>query len=253
MRTHPSLPLIAAALLLLVGCAQADDGGGTEGTTGSRLFGDCHSGDPVLQGAATLAEPDLDADGDPDPVRHVPVTDTGPCANALLLTVEGTPVAVRLGVRGLDRDSVRVVQLPGTARELLMLRERPHPRGGFVLHLFGVAGGRLGEITVDDRPVVGFVATDGGAAPATATCTDPDSDPDSGVIATLTSTAHQPPGVVLAWDVERTVYALRGNRAEPVRSERVRTAAADPLLRREMPRLYDPDSYFADCAVDPSS
>jgi len=246
MRTPPCLPLIAA-LLLLVGCAQAGDGAGERGTTGSRLFGDCRSGDPALDGPTLPGAPDLDGDGDADPVRHVPATNAGPCANGLLTTVDGTPVAVRLGARGLDRGSVRVVRLPGTARELLMLRERPHPRGGFVLHLFGVADGRLGEITVDGRPVVGFVATDGGAAPATATCTA------SGGIATLTSTAHQPPGVVLAWDVERTVYVLRGNRAQSVRSEPVRTAVAEPVLRREMPQLYNPGSYFADCAVAPSA
>ena len=82
---------------------------------------------------------------------------------------------------------------------------------------------------------------DGGMAPMTATCSD------DGGVAVLTATVSEPPGIVLAWDVERTTYELDGHTARQVGSEQIRDHAADPVLRREMPDLFQPASLFADC------
>ena len=86
-----------------------------------------------------------------------------------------------------------------------------------------------------------FVATDGGAAPMAATCVG------DGEIGVLTATTSEPPGVILAWDVQRTTYRLEGHQAVLVGTKQVRDHAADPTLRKEMPELFEPDAFFADC------
>jgi hypothetical protein len=135
------------------------------------------------------------------------------------------------------------VHLRGSgAPDLVLLYAKPHPRGGSQPHLFG-AGGKAGlvEVTAGGRPVLPFVATDGGNAPMTATCT-----PDGG-IAVLTGKAHQPPGIILAWDVTETSYDVKGGRAVETGSQLVQKAAADPLLRKYHPELFD-GSLFASCS-----
>jgi hypothetical protein len=128
----------------------------------------------------------------------------------------------------------------------VLLSSRPHPRGGTQPHLFAAAGkpgkpGRLVEVTVDGGPILPFLATDGGGAPVGATCTP------HGGIAVDTATAHQPPGIVLAWDVTRTTYAIHDGRARRTGSSVVATAAADPALRRERPDLFSGD-LFPNCS-----
>ncbi len=94
---------------------------------------------------------------------------------------------------------------------------------------------------MDGEPVLPFVATDGGGAPTTATCTD------DGGIEVVTATTAEPPGVVLAWDVQRTPYAIEGLDATPVGDATVQADVADPLLRTRVPELFD--GPFADCRV----
>ena len=52
---------------------------------------------------------------------------------------------------------------------------------------------------------------------------------------------------MLAWDVERTTYAVTATGAEETGTEQVRDHAADPVLREEMPALFEPGALFADC------
>lgn len=186
-----------------------------------------------------VAKADLDGDGQVSTVR-LTVSGSGPCAHRLL--AEGGASA---DVGGLDLvpKPAKVVHLRGPgAPDLVLLSARPHPRGGSQPHLFGAGGaGGVAEVTVDGRPVLPFVATDGGAPPMTATCT-----PDGG-IAVLTGKAHQPPGIILAWDVTETSYELKGGRAVETGSRLVYKAVADPLLRKDHPELFD-RSLFADCS-----
>ncbi|HET6627989.1 MAG TPA: hypothetical protein VFG63_16480 [Nocardioidaceae bacterium] len=245
MRTFGAVLSAATLTLSLAGC-----GSGTESldpqTTSApdvTLFGGCTADDPALDRAEVVAEANIDGVAARNEIAYVPADSDGPCANALFTTFDGEPSAVPLGEAGIDTGSVQVVQLRGTERQLLLVRGEPHPRGGYEVHLFGGTDDEIGEVLADGHPVVGFVATDGGGAPATATCTD------AGGIATVTATTHEPPGVILAWDVHRSTYRLRGNRAVLVSSEQIRDAAADPLLRKEMPALFDPDDYFEDCLV----
>jgi hypothetical protein len=231
--------LLAAALVLgWTGCAPAsqETSGAEEPSPPDRMLYDgCRTDQPALRNATKVAHADLDGDGRPSEVTHVPAT-SGGCADALVTMLGGRLAA--MPVPGLT--SVAVVDLRGSGRDLLLVRGRGHPRGGYQQLLVGGARQRLGEIRAGGRPLVGFVATDGGAAPATVTCT-----PDGGV-ATVTATTHAPPGVVLAWDVRRTTYTLEGNRAVRT-SSTLDEAVIDPRLERRLPQLFDPEGAFADC------
>ena len=186
-----------------------------------------------------VAQADLDGSGSTRKVR-LTGSGSGPCADQLL-----GPAGESADVSGLDLvpAEAKVVHLTGDdAVDLVLLSGKPHPRGGAQVHLFGL-GGRTGltELTADGQPLVPFLATDGGAAPMTATCTD------DGGVGVVTAKAHEPPGVVLAWDVTQTSYAVEDGRAVPRGRSSVAEAAADPLLRKERPELFD-GSVFADCS-----
>lgn len=236
MRT---LGVVICTTVLVLGIA----GCGKQTESEVQLFGDCKADDSALVGATVLAEADVDGNGTMNKISYVAGESRGPCAGALFTTFDGELSALSMAETPLDADSADVVQLAGTDRQLLMVREEAHPRGGYMLHLFGGADGEFGEVLADGEPVVGFIATDGGMPPGTAQCTD------AGGIATVTAITHEPPGIVLAWDVTRTTYSLDGNTAEQTSSRQIRTAAADPTLRNEIPQLFDPDGYFADCIV----
>ncbi len=236
--------LLVAALLGLAGCGSQSSTGEPPSATGTpTLFGDCRADDPSLEQAAVLADVDLDGSGVPAEVGWVPPETASPCSGSLVATLDGEVTALRLGDTVLEADSARVVQLSGSGRQLLLVHADQHPRGGYDLRLFGADEGRLGEALQDGRPLLGFVATDGGAAPATATCT-----PEGG-IALFEARTHEPPGIVLAWDVYRTTYSLDGMTAVRVGEDQVRDGIADPTLRKEMPQLFEIGGHLEDCAV----
>ena len=173
----------------------------------------------------------------------------GPCAGGLVARVPAGVVG--LDVSGLDLDpaTAEVARLsgpdtPGGPVALLRVDGGVHPRGGFQPHLFVVTDrptDSVQEATVDGEPLLPFVATDGGMAPMTATCTD------DGGVALLTATTSEPPGVVLAWDVERTTFHLPAPGTVSTASEQIADHVADPLLRKKMPELFEPGALFANC------
>lgn len=230
----------------LTACGTAEPGLSGEPTSAPdvRLYGDCRADDPALDGADVIAEADIDGADALEEIAYVPESAGRPCGNSLFTTVRGEPTAMSLGDDVLDADSAGVVQLQGSDSQLLLVRGQSHPRGGFTLHLLGHGDDGLAEVTVGAEPMLGFVATDGGGLPATAQCAD-----DGGIV-TFNATTDKPPGIVLAWDVRATTYSLDGTAASEVTSEQTRDAAVDPLLRKEMPQLFDPEAYFADCLVE---
>lgn len=228
--------------LVLAGCG-TESGSVESATPGRALFGDCKADDPALGGAAVIAEADLDGSGAMSEIAYVSGRSGGPCAKALFTTVDGEPSAMSMTNTPIDVDSAEIVRLSGTGRQLLMLRELAHPRGGYMVHLYGAADGVLGEVLANGEPVVGFIATDGGMPPGTAECTD------DGGIAMVTAMTHEPPGIVLAWDVTRTTYSLDGNSARQTASPQIDKGVADPTLREEMPQLFEPEGYLADCIL----
>jgi hypothetical protein len=225
--------------VLATGCGTAAPSSDSAGTSAASWRG-CTAADLATAGQALGA---LDGGEEPVTLRLVPAGD-GPCAGGLVARtgtgVEGVDVA------GLDLDasSSYVVHLRGAPAdapaELLLVEGRPHPRGGFQPHLFTVYGG-LHEVTRGGHPLLPFVATDGGGLPATARCGD------HGTVEVLTATTSEPPGVVLAWDVQRTTYRLGESSVEEVGTEQVRDHAADPVVRKELPQLFESDGLFADC------
>lgn len=74
---------------------------------------------------------------------------------------------------------------------------------------------------------------------------------DSGGIAVLTATTSEPPGVVLAWDVRRTTYTVEDGEAQSAGTQQIRDHAADPVLRKEIPELFEPTALLADCSERP--
>jgi hypothetical protein len=219
---------IAAVLTALLGLSAC----------GSQSGSSAPSTDECAGQGTVVAKADLDGDGQPSTVR-LAGSGASPCADRLL--ADGG-VWADVGGLALVPDPATVVHLKGAgAPDLVLLSAEPHPRGGWQPHLFG-AGGETGltEVTSEGGPVVPFVATDGGAPPMTATCT-----PDGG-ISVVTAVAHEPPGVVLAWDVTETTYTVKDGHAETTGSKMVEEAAADPLLRKERPELFD-GTLFANC------
>jgi hypothetical protein len=238
MRTLGTLSALLV-LALLGGCGQT--GPRTEPVR-PQQWGDCTiSAFDQAGGARVASVPDgskTEAE-----VRLVGAGD-GPCAGGLVARV-GSGVT-GLDVAGLDLQagSARVVTLGG-GEALLLVHGGSHPRGGFQPHVFSLAGG-LHEVLVDGNPLLPFVATDGGGSPVTATCRG-----DHGVDV-LTATTSEPPGVVLAWDVQRTSYDVRDGEATRTGTRQVHDHTADPVLRKEMPALFEPDGFFTGCAPAPS-
>jgi hypothetical protein len=177
------------------------------------------------------------------PVRLVP-PGQGPCAGGLVARTEAGVVGLDASGLDLEAGTARVVRLRGAGgdepTELLLVNGGSHPRGGFQPHLFVLSDG-LSEVTADGHPLLPFVATDGGGTPVTARCGD------DGTVQVLTASTSKPPGVVLAWDVQRTTYRIDDGGAVRLSSEQIRDHAADPILRKELPQLFEPDGSFADC------
>lgn len=218
--------VVLALLVPLAACGEETPSGTAADTDGCAGKG------------AVVAKADLDGSGTAKAVR-LTGAGSGPCAERLLGPGDGS---VDVSDLDLVADKAKVVHLTGDAPDLLLLSAKPHPRGGAQPHLFAAAGkGGLIEVTADGQPLVPFVATDGGAAPMTATCTD------DGGVGVVTAQAHEPPGVVLAWDVTRTSYSIEDGRAVAQGESSVAEAAADPTLRKDHPELFD-GSLFADCS-----
>jgi hypothetical protein len=171
----------------------------------------------------------------------VPPSADGGCSNALVARLSGGPAGLALGDVRLDAESARAVRLKDTDRELLLMREEAHPRGGYQPRLYGYGAAGVAEVTEAGQPLLGFVATDSAGLPSTATCAD------DGGISFLVATTHEPPGVVLAWDVVETTYSLDGTDAEEASATEIESAVPDPVLQRRMPQLFEPGAYFADC------
>jgi hypothetical protein len=245
MRTSVTATLATLAAALLAGCGQQ----GTSGSGGQEDPG----ADEETQAAKWRECTDTAYDEADGRAVRVPTGEGtvsvklptgGPCAGGLVARV-GDGVA-GLDVRGLDLDpsTAEVVRLGGATSggpaALLRVDGGTHPRGGFQPHLFLVSES-VQELTVDGRPLLPFIATDGGMAPMTVACTD------DGGVAVLAATTSEPPGVVLAWDVERTTYDVSGTEVVQTGTEQLEDHIADPLLRKEMPELFEPGALFENC------
>ena len=233
MRTLSAISALLV-LVLLGGCG-AEDSRSDPGQPAR--WGDCTLealGRAGGQEVATLSD-----GGSADVTVLLVPTGNGPCAGGLVARSAGGVEGLDAAGLDLDARSAKVVALE-EGSELLLVDGGTHPRGGFQPHVFALSGG-LHEVLVDGNPLLPFVATDGGGAPVTATCSD------HGGVDVLTATTSEPPGVVLAWDVQRTSYRFEDGRAVRTGTKQIRDHTADPVLRKEMPALFEPDAFFSDC------
>ena len=231
--------LSALALLLVAGCGE--ESGSFRPPPSAAQWHDC-TADEFDDGGQVVARGNFDEHGGRDTVRLFG-PGSGPCANGLVLRDGAGASGVDVSGMDLDPASVRAERLHGSGAALLVTTSRSVARGGVQPHLFvtGGQGGDLVEVVKDGRPLLPFVATDGGGQPTTATC-----EPD-GQVALWTATPAQPPGIVLAWDVRKTTYRITGGKAEQVSSDLVEDATIDPTMRKKMPQLFQPDGFLTDC------
>ena len=236
-RLLPGLALVVP--LVLAGCG--DDGADAEpgparssSPTGPSLCPDSGDLGPVTRQA------DLDGDGSDEAIGYL---DAGACPDgpALSADVDGHVVTVRVeNELPVTRHDLKVVQIPGREGEVLLITPH-HPRGGFQARLFGYADGELAELTVDGQPIFPFVATDVTTTPLSARCIP-------GGFELLEAEAHEPIGILAAWDVFRTAYRVDGNAV----TKATRTEIADNVLDEELSREYRPLTkyrLFENCLV----
>ncbi len=176
-------------------------------------------------------------------IRLVPAGE-GPCAGDLIVRTEDGVVGLDVADLDLVASSAQVVRLrtasDGTRRELMLVHGGVHPRGGHQPHLF-VLDGRLRELRVDGNPLLPFIATDGGAAPLTARCTE------SGGIEVLSAILTEQPTKAPAWDVTRTTYRWDGGLLRESGSQRISHAVPPTQLSNQLPALDADAELFANC------
>ena len=235
------LAVVLTLPLLLTGCGDNRpvlDGGHGQFASPSADRSACGAADAD---AAEVARADLDGDGATDAVRYVGPGANQDCPAGLIATVGGRPLFAAVQADTVvTRADVSVVQLPGRSGQLLLIKQT-HPRGGFQARLFGYAGAKLEELTVGSKPVLGFVATDVQSTAFSARCTDDGFE-------VLAARPHQPIGIVPAWDIDRTTYAVEGNTVAPGATTEIADNVLDKQLRAKYSELVN-YSLFANCRV----
>ncbi|MGO4258938.1 hypothetical protein [Marmoricola sp. RAF53] len=166
---------------------------------------------------------DLDGDGTPDDVAQVPAS--GGCPAVLEAHVGDDTLQAELD-GDLPVTSFAAVRFTGRDGDVL-LTTQAHPRGGSQTRLFGYDARTFAELLADGKPVFDFVATDAPTEHVSAACT-------ADGFAVTEAVAHQPAGVVPAWDVYRTPYAVAGNDV----TAGARTEVDDNVLESQLPSKY---------------
>lgn len=247
-RTLLALPLAA---LVLSGCGSAAQGpGGAKGTetesssgggsvSGSspgEVAGSCRADDPALDRARTLTRADLEGDGVAEAVRLTAAG--GTCGNILMATGKGT-YAVQLPGGEPPVRSAYAVQVPGATGQLVVTRSE-HPRGGYQLRVYAPSGSRLVELRRGTEPLVPFVATDVQEQPLSIDCR-------AGGFVVTQAVAHEPHGVIFAWDVRRTTYDLADDATLTAGPEKeIKDNVLPAQLTKEWPDLVG-HTAFASC------
>ncbi|MDQ6641423.1 MAG: hypothetical protein M3Y66_02895 [Actinomycetota bacterium] len=229
---------MASLALLASGCGQQ---AGTSSPTNAAAdkVGSCAPGDAgVVHALPVYATLDLDHDGVGNTLMVTRPDST--CPNVMFSKVAGHVTSVDLGSVQLTLDSARRVIVPGHPGDLVAIRE-VHPRGGFQLHLYGYAGGKLAEVTTPDgAPPMPFVATDTKGGYLSASCID------HGFVLRQAVT-HRPPGVVFAWDIKEASYRLDGTTAKPGGVKEIKNNVLDQELAKTYPALVKRQMFVTGC------
>jgi hypothetical protein len=219
---------VLASCLLLAGCGSATkpEGAGQApaGHEAAAKVGRCPADAPAVVGARTVTRADLDGDGRAEAVKLTAAD--GDCPHLLFAKVSGRYVDAQLPVDAPAVSRAYAVEVPGREGDLVVTRQ-DHPRGGYQLRLFGAGPEGLVELRDGEHPLVPFVALDVQEHPLSVDCTD-------GGVELTEAVAHEPPGVVFAWDIKRTTYAVHGSEVTPGTPEEI----ADNVLPRQLEAKY---------------
>ena len=248
-RSGPSRPIrmtrtlmvtLAAAGMLVSGCGQQPSVPPTQAPEALAGCTQAQSKAAARHAGAVPAEVDLDGDGSPDKVRLTRADAAVP--GRALHDGEGPAATRRRCATPLAWTSASAtrVSLPGREGDLLALRAE-HPRGGFQVQVYAFDDA-LGEVTTDGQPVVPFVATDTTGGYLSVTCAD-------GELVVRQAVAHEPPGIVFAWDVRETRYAVDGLRATRGATTEVADNILDQQLGAEFPDVKHRRMFVKGCSA----
>lgn len=230
-----ALAVLPVGLLVLTGCGTTAASTPPAQVTSNRVASCPASSTPVRQ-ARSLGSADLDGHGS----AEVRVTGSGSgCENTLFAKLRDRYVWLRLRSVHLEPVGARTITVPGRPGQMLVART-VSPRGGYQVHLYGVSGGRLGELLTDGHPLVPFVATDTTSAPIRTTC-------GKLGLQITTGTLHQGPGKQPEWTLVRTDYSVRGNDAAVSGRHVLHNRVPDAQLKAAYPPNVG-DAMFARCS-----
>ena len=239
-RTLVRTSMLLAALLCLASCGSSeptDGGSGAEKNEAtSSKVGQCPVDSPAVVSARTVATADLDGDGKDEAIKLT--APDGDCANLLFAKLGEGFVHAQMPVGGPPLSKAFAVEVPGREGALLVTRQ-DHPRGGFQLRLYAAGQDELVELRTDDGPLLPFVALDVQEHPLSVDCAD------GGVVVTE-AVAHKPPGVMFAWDIQRTTYAVEGGEVTAGETEEIADNVLPAQLKSKYPDLVD-YSAFKSC------
>ncbi len=253
MTCSPARPLLAAlVLVLLAGCGSvAEQGSGDAGgsrpsasstpstpSPSSSAQPGCTPDEGATRSVTPLASVDLDGDGTSEPVGLTGAED--PCPGHLVAELGGAEVSVSLPVDEPPVSSAFAVALPGRVGQLVVTRQ-DHPRGGFQTRVFALDADGLAQLEADGRPLVPFVATDVQEHPVSIDCGE-------NLITVTEAVAHEPPGVMFAWDVKQTAYALQGVTVTAGPTREIADNVLPSQLKRRHPELAR-NAVFPSCRV----
>jgi hypothetical protein len=227
-----SVALLGATVLLAAcGSEEPSRGSGTSKPAtepeSTQLVGQCPPDAPSVVSARTVATVDLDGDGKTEPVRLT--APDGDCANLLFAQQGDGYVFAQLPVGAPALSSAFGVAVPGREGALLATRQ-DHPRGGFQLRVYAAGPDGLVELEDKGEPLVPFAALDVMEHPLSIDCAD------NGLVVTE-AVAHDPHGMVFAWDVRRTAYTLEGSQVTAGKTVEVADNVLPAKLRASYPDL----------------
>lgn len=236
MRVLPAALGGILALALVAGCG--DDGSDGLGVSSgpSTERGAACADSSALDSARTVATVDLDGDGGRE--RVLLTAPGGDCGDLLFAEIQDTPHGLDTPGLAPMEDATRAIRLPGRKRELLLV-EQARTGGGYQPRLFGYAAGGLAELLEGGEPVLPFVATDATVIPYAVECAEKGFVMDRAV-------AHRPRGSTFAWDVQRTVYRVKGTTVTHGKSHETAGSVLPERLGEQYPELARHD-LFTDC------
>ena len=232
MRTVARTSMLLAAVLCFASCGSEPTGGSSgagNDEPATAKVGQCPTDAPAVVSARTVATADLDGDGERDAVKLT--APDGDCASMLFAKLGEGFVHAQMPVGGLPLSKAFAVEVPGREGALLVTRQ-DHPRGGFQLRVYAAEADELVELKTDGHPLVPFVALDVQEHPLSIDCAD------GGVVLTE-AVAHKPPGVVAAWDIQRTTYAVEDGEVTAGKTEEIADNVLPAQLKAKYPDLVD--------------